>query len=365
MYCRSLVLTSVASVATLAFSASIARADRAYFDQLHKLAGHICKSEIEDAEAQLSKMDSERAFANAGGYLAKELLVQISSLNDRSVSCDIAPKLSQWSSAFPKSPWPLLMSAWQHYDLAWKARGHGYSNSVGAEAASTFAEELKKSLQLLSQARTMSPENVTAILVMQDVLRSAGAPDSAHDELFQSGKQLSPDNLSLHTSHVMHLLPVWGGSKDAVLRFSRTVVSNSSTKSPLQILVAHSYMQLAENAPAEERKSWYQSPSIMREIVDSCEKGVAARPTSAFLPAICTRLFSLIGDLKDAEKYYGIAVNADAEPGKGTKKYLDKAKAWILREGGNVRTPAESPVPSTSQAGTSGRTTLREVLDSF
>jgi hypothetical protein len=129
-------------------------------------------------------------------------------------------RLVQWSRQRPQSITAkvALATAWKEY--AWKARGGGYSDTVGTGGWKLFAQRLDRSAAILSEASALKERcphwYVTSLLVGLGQQRER----SELDKVFEAGIKLEPTYYYLYQAKTTYLLPQWGGAEGAWARFA-------------------------------------------------------------------------------------------------------------------------------------------------
>lgn len=129
-------------------------------------------------------------------------------------------RLENWTKQRPASLMPrvLLASAWTDY--AWKARGHGYSNTVKREDWILFDERLQKANNVLSGARTLEEKSPEWYLAAQIAALGQGGDRAAYEQLYEQGVALEPTYFHLHAAKAGYLLPQWYGESGEWERFA-------------------------------------------------------------------------------------------------------------------------------------------------
>jgi len=133
---------------------------------------------------------------------------------------DLIRDLSAWSQQHPESVTAkvALATAWQQY--AWKARGGGYSGSVGNVAHETFQKRLANAAELLTAASSLKEKCphwfVTAIWVGL----GQGWERGSLDRVFDDAIKLEPTYYYLYQAKATYLLPRWRGEEGEWERFA-------------------------------------------------------------------------------------------------------------------------------------------------
>ena len=116
-------------------------------------------------------------------------------------------------------PWLANMLRGAHeVDLAWAARGSGYSSSVSRDAMNSFADHLSRAYTALGKAWDLKPEWPEAASLQITVAMGGGSEESAqvwYDRAADAAWDWQPSTYRILAA----LSPKWGGSVDALLEY--------------------------------------------------------------------------------------------------------------------------------------------------
>ena len=129
-------------------------------------------------------------------------------------------RLETWTQQRPASLMArvLLANAWETY--AWKARGHGFANTVEREDWVLFDERLEKANNILSAARALDEKSPEWYLAAQIASLGRGIDRTAYEELYEEGVALEPTYFHLQEAKACYLLPQWYGERGEWERFA-------------------------------------------------------------------------------------------------------------------------------------------------
>ncbi|WDQ18237.1 hypothetical protein [Rhodopirellula sp. P2] len=121
--------------------------------------------------------------------------------------------LKRAGERMPRSIVIPMLRAQHHRDLAWKARGTGFVNTVSKDGMRVFHEQLGVALEHLKPLLKKQQPATRVFSLALGISMGLSAPKSAVGELTKRAMQ-SPakGSLSVHSSAVTYLLPRWYGN---------------------------------------------------------------------------------------------------------------------------------------------------------
>jgi Domain of unknown function (DUF4034) len=120
-------------------------------------------------------------------------------------------KLEQWAASSPASPTPRIALAQTFLRFAWKARGHGYSNTVTAEGWELFRSRVQSARSTLEQSAALAENSPHWYLEMQGVALDQQWDRAAFDALAERALAHEPGYYYFAVSESNYLLPKWYG----------------------------------------------------------------------------------------------------------------------------------------------------------
>jgi hypothetical protein len=180
-----------------------------------------------------------------------------------------------WVSARPKSPTAKVALAKLLVDLAWKARGSGYADTVTEEGWRGFKAHLQEAEGLLVgvDEAGQDPE-ASRLLLVVDMGESWSTDRRA--EVMKRAMSRFPRYLPLYTAYSTALLPRWGGAIGAQESFA--LEASRATRSELGLGV---YALVALNAAEYEQddlfhRSTFEWPLIRQGVRDLVSRHLLA-----------------------------------------------------------------------------------------
>jgi hypothetical protein len=132
-------------------------------------------------------------------------------------------KLEQWAQSSPASPTPRIALAQTYLRFAWKARGHGYSNTVTPEGWALFQDRVQSARSTLEQSAVLAQDSPHWYLEMQGVALDQQWDRAAFDALAERALAHGPDYYYFAISESNYLLPKWYGKPGDTERYAAQV----------------------------------------------------------------------------------------------------------------------------------------------
>jgi hypothetical protein len=132
-------------------------------------------------------------------------------------------KLEQWAQGSPASPTPGIALAQTYLRFAWKARGHGFSNTVTPEGWALFKERVQLARSTLEQSAALAENSPHWYLQMQGVALDQQWDRAAFDALAERALAHEPGYYYFAISESNYLLPKWYGKPGDTERYAAQV----------------------------------------------------------------------------------------------------------------------------------------------
>jgi hypothetical protein len=132
-------------------------------------------------------------------------------------------KLEQWTQSSPASPTPGITLAQTYLRFAWKARGHGFSNTVTPEAWALFKSRVQSARSTLEQSAALAENSPHWYLQMQGVALDQQWDRGAFDALAERALAHEPGYYYFAVSESNYLLPKWYGKPGDTERYAAQV----------------------------------------------------------------------------------------------------------------------------------------------
>jgi hypothetical protein len=132
-------------------------------------------------------------------------------------------KLEQWARSSPASPTPHIALAQTYLRFAWKARGHGYSNTVTPEGWVLFQDRVNSARSTLEQSAMLAENSPHWYLQMQGVALDQQWDHAAFDALAERALAHEPGYHYFAVAESNYLLPKWYGKPGDTERYAAQV----------------------------------------------------------------------------------------------------------------------------------------------
>ena len=132
-------------------------------------------------------------------------------------------KLEQWEQSSPASPTPRIALAQTYLRFAWKARGHGYSNTVTPQGWALFKERVQSARSTLEQSAVLAENSPHWYLEMQGVALDQQWQRVEFDALAERALAHEPGYQYFAISESNYLLPKWYGKPGDTERYAAQV----------------------------------------------------------------------------------------------------------------------------------------------
>jgi hypothetical protein len=132
-------------------------------------------------------------------------------------------RLEKWTQISPASATPRIALAQTYLRFAWKARGHGFANTVTPEAWALFKDRVQLARTTLEQSAALAESSPHWYLQMQNVALDQQWDRAAFDALAERALAHEPGYYYFATSESNYLLPKWYGKPGDTERYAAEV----------------------------------------------------------------------------------------------------------------------------------------------
>ncbi|HEV7358042.1 MAG TPA: hypothetical protein VGN99_08595, partial [Steroidobacteraceae bacterium] len=132
-------------------------------------------------------------------------------------------KLEQWAQSSRASPTPRIALAQTYLRFAWKARGHGFSNTVTPDGWALFRDRVRSARSALEQSAVLAENSPHWYLQMQGVALDQQWDRAAFDSLAERALAHEPGYQYFAISESNYLLPKWYGNPGDTERYAAQV----------------------------------------------------------------------------------------------------------------------------------------------
>ncbi len=150
-------------------------------------------------------------------------------------------RLKRWVAAYPESITPHIALAQSYMRYAWKARGHGYANTVTEEGWKQFNSRIQQSRTTLEEAKSISANDPQWYHDMQTVALTQDWPRAQVDQLLEAAIAAEPNYYYFYVAEANYLLPRWNGKPGEAEAFAASIADRVGGQSGSVI-----YFRIAE-----------------------------------------------------------------------------------------------------------------------
>lgn len=180
-----------------------------------------------ELDALAQRLQQQRSRFAGGAWRLHVLFGTLSSpgsatATDAAWEAHIA-KLEQWSHSSPASPTPRIALAQTYLRFAWKARGHGYSDTVTPEGLALFQERVRSARATLEQSAALAEASPHWYLQMQGVALVQQWDPATVDALAERALNHEPGYYYFALAEANYLLPKWHGKTGDTERYAAQV----------------------------------------------------------------------------------------------------------------------------------------------
>src|ERR1700735_3052160 len=191
------------------------------------LLGLFNSGRYADLDTLAKQLHQQRSRFEGGAWRLHVLFGTLSSPGsatetDAAWKAQIA-KLEQWAQNSPASATPRIALAQTYLRFAWKARGHGYANTVTPEGWALFQERVQLARSTLEQSSALAENSPHWYLRMQGVALDQQWDRAAFDALAERALAHEPGYYYFATSESNYLLPKWYGKPGDTERYAAEV----------------------------------------------------------------------------------------------------------------------------------------------
>jgi hypothetical protein len=185
----------------------------------------------------------------------------------------------KFPSGWSEEPVILLFKGENCIDLAWLARGHGYSDEVTAQGWQLFEEYNGMAEKALTHAWELNPSEPRIALKMIDVELGQGQGRDRMEMWFERAMALNTNYYNACKSKLNYLEPKWFGSVDDMLAFARECVHSTKWGGhvPLVMLDAHNDIQ-RQFASESRKQDYWEEPEVWLDLKSAFDRFFELNP---------------------------------------------------------------------------------------
>lgn len=180
-----------------------------------------------DLETLAQEMQQQRSRFTGGAWRLHVFFATLSTpgsetATDAAWQAHIA-KLQQWSQQSPGSAVSQIALAQTWLRFAWKARGHGYGNTVTPEAWELFEDRVRSARSTLERCAGLAENSPHWYLLMQGVATDQRWDAAAFEALAERALAHEPGYYYFAVAESNYLLPKWYGKAGDTERYAAQV----------------------------------------------------------------------------------------------------------------------------------------------
>ena len=191
------------------------------------LLGEFNAGRYAELDTLAQQLQQQRSRFKGGGWRLHVFFGTLSSpgsatATDAAWKAHLA-KLEKWAQSSPNSATPRITLAQTYLRFAWKARGHGYANTVTRQGWSLFQDRVKSARSTLEQSAVLAENSPHWYLEMQGVALDQQWDRAAFDDLAERALAHEPRYQYFAISESNYLLPKWYGKSGDTERYAAGV----------------------------------------------------------------------------------------------------------------------------------------------
>lgn len=132
-----------------------------------------------------------------------------------------------WIKKHPKSINAHLAYAHMLLEKAWSIRGWGYTDTVAPESWKPFHEQVEKARAFLMEHEAIGISDPRWNNMIVGIANLQGISGAEYEALASAALSRHPDYYPIYFEIMLHHVPKWGGSADAIEKFAREAVARS------------------------------------------------------------------------------------------------------------------------------------------
>lgn len=221
---------------------------------------------------------------------------------------------------------------------AWDARGGGFADTVGEDAARVFEDRLRDAREVLADAAEADPAGFSAPGAMISVCMGLGLGREEMEDAFRRAITANPFDRSACSRKQEYLHPKWNGSRDGAdyLLFAWTLALHpGSPEFPEQALANLAFNQPIAGPRFESNRAatagYYASPPVWALVRTAAGRVRDRDPGNTYVPSLYARMACVAGQYVAAREQFQ-AIGEEFSP----RVFADRAEYDLFRREAGV-----------------------------
>ena len=200
--------------------------------RLEALAALLKEGKHEELEAEIAQLLAKGYRKDEPGRTHLDTIADLGTVEGVTEE-----HFAAWVAASPESFVPAYLKGMAHVKWGWKARGHGYANTVTEEGWAIFGRELQKAKEEFTLANRLSSAQAYGYTGLLIVSRALSAPDEVREAYFSAAMLADPEYLAAYEQNLEAIYPKWGGTVEAAQAFVYGSIEKHPNNAALEMLV--------------------------------------------------------------------------------------------------------------------------------
>lgn len=178
---------------------------------------------------------------------------------------------------------PYYLKGNHYIELAWRARGSGYADTVTKEGAALFGTNIGIAREALEKAWALSHKESGVPIQMMTVVLGQGGDRKALELWFNRAMEADTNSYDACRNKMNFLDPKWYGSDEEQLAFGRECADSTKWGGhvPLILVLAHNTINLRLQGAA--KTNYWKQPEVWSDLRTAYERYFELNPDETYL----------------------------------------------------------------------------------
>ena len=179
-----------------------------------------------------------------------------------------------WSDSYAT----YLLKGQYYIDLAWKARGSGYSDSVTKDGWEGFNKALGDAQASLEHAWKLNPSEPKIPEKMITVMLGQGGGRDRMEVWFNRAMEVNTNDYTACHDKLYYLEPKWYGSDEAQLEFGHECVQSTKWGGRVPLILVDAHLYINARNEGEARTNYWKQPQVWADVQAAYERFFELNP---------------------------------------------------------------------------------------